>query len=333
MSIYSWPDFRSTLVDVCRRLNEPDAGRRFSRQWNALEILWKRLHNSGTGTTGPGAFQACNCDYPDRKPGHYDGDLLQALIQKGSGVLFGLCNSVAVKDLCDFDPLIEDESVKRKIRNLETELERLRGDSQDLQEQIDEKERERERLVDSLKSDHKKAAEAFKDYQDIMNGNTSVKLTNAVCRLVKLIRNNESHHGKTTSGRNREDPRNRKIFELAVGVFDVFFEGLLENPDQRLARPVFGVVNDSVDEVIAGIKVERRTGRAEAVKRNGGKEFSWEPGLDPGCVLDVEVLESDQLPKVWSKIDDWYGQRYRRIWVPVSIDGQDTICSFYEIDR
>ena len=49
--------------------------------------------------------------------------------------------------------------------------------------------------------------------------------------------------------------------------------------------------------------------------------------------LEVEVMEFDQLASVWSKIDDGYGQGYRRILVPVSIGGQEKICSFYEIAR
>ena len=49
--------------------------------------------------------------------------------------------------------------------------------------------------------------------------------------------------------------------------------------------------------------------------------------------LEVEVLESDQLASVWSKIDDGYGEGYRWILMSVSIGGQEKICSFYKIAR
>ena len=328
------------MLNEAPPLEGPNLGRGFMRRWNALENLWKCLHDSGTGTTGPGAFQACNCAYPNQERGHKDFDLLEALILKGSGDLYRLCNSVAVKDLCCFNPLIENEGVKRKIRSLETELGRLRGDlncqdgdSQDLQKRIDATERKREELNRPLREKHRAALKAFQLYQDNGNGNTKDFLIEQLCRLVTLVRNNESHLGKLVVGDDDETRRNREIFKRAIGVLDVFFEELLESPDQRLARPGFSGVNDSVDEIIADIKVESKRGRVEGevVEGNGGQAFSWKTGT--GESIDVEALESDQLAEYWERIDAFYGQGWRRILVPVNIGGQEKICSVYEIVR
>ena len=128
MPIYSWPDLSSTLVEVCKRLQQPtwDNPRfRFEGRWSALETLWNHLHRAGTGT-GSVEGSLCHGDSERQRLEHTADKLLEALITEGCGNLKRLCDSDAVDRLINLTPLIEDESKKERLSSFESHLKSLR---------------------------------------------------------------------------------------------------------------------------------------------------------------------------------------------------------------
>jgi len=55
---------------------------------------------------------------------------------------------------------------------------------------------------------------------------------------------------------------------------------------------------------------------------------------ESGPEVPVQVFESSDLPKHWSRIDEFEGPQYRRTTVPVVLSsGRKTQCHIYELNR
>ena len=143
----------------------------------------------------------------------------------------------------------------------------------DLQEDVDRVEREIEGLGNRLTIRHRMARERLWKYKRNATDTTVKELIEALCRLVRLVRNNMSHiKSKFDRGRNRE------IFKWSVDVLDLFFRGLLGNPDQRLAvyhtlrprGPDHHVIADITDERSTTSRVEGVVAKKTAVRHSNG---------------------------------------------------------------
>jgi gamma-glutamylcyclotransferase (GGCT)/AIG2-like uncharacterized protein YtfP len=61
----------------------------------------------------------------------------------------------------------------------------------------------------------------------------------------------------------------------------------------------------------------------------GFPAFRWMPG---GKDIDVWLLTSSRLPQHWKILDEFEGEAYRRILVPVETDHGMTVANIYEIN-
>ncbi len=103
---------------------------------------------------------------------------------------------------------------------------------------------------------------------------------------------------------------------------------LWDHPQERLAsygtlRP--GYCNHHHVSSIQGAWIDG-TIYGEVFERNNYPVFIWK--LD-GAAVPVQVLVSRDLPDSISKVDDFEGEGYRRIIVPVSMNGQVLACCVY----
>ena len=111
---------------------------------------------------------------------------------------------------------------------------------------------------------------------------------------------------------------------------DLLLNYILDQPDKRLA--VYGTlapggVNHSVLENIAGSWAEA-TLPGHIYYDDGLPYFKWD--LDAPLV-NIQVLESDILPKYWRELDRFEGENYGRIWIVARLaDGELSILNIYK---
>jgi gamma-glutamylcyclotransferase (GGCT)/AIG2-like uncharacterized protein YtfP len=90
--------------------------------------------------------------------------------------------------------------------------------------------------------------------------------------------------------------------------------------------------------VLAGLKGTWSPGRVHGhLHPEGWGQTEGYPALvydESAPEIAVEVLQSDDLPFHWARIDEFEGPQYRRTLVPVSFEsGQRLPCNIYELNR
>jgi gamma-glutamylcyclotransferase (GGCT)/AIG2-like uncharacterized protein YtfP len=113
---------------------------------------------------------------------------------------------------------------------------------------------------------------------------------------------------------------------------------LLDFPSHRLA--VYGSLTPGKKNhhVMAGMHGSWRT----AVLRGSLRNEGWGAGEGfPGFLWDgtqtavaAQVFSSADLPHHWSRLDEFEGEEYQRILVPVELeDGEIEVCNVYELAK
>ena len=174
---------------------------------------------------------------------------------------------------------------------------------------------------------HRDANDALERYKNQPGGIDN--LLGKVISLLWMIRSNIMHGSKNPGHPDlAEVSRGREICARWLGVVDPLFEMLLDYPSRRLAvcPPEDRHELDSLDH--RGKWSTKCSVGGEVESRGGRQAFSWKYDAEP---IDAQVLQSDQLPSLWPKTDAIYGQEYRRIRVPVNIDGTRKVCWIYEL--
>jgi gamma-glutamylcyclotransferase (GGCT)/AIG2-like uncharacterized protein YtfP len=59
---------------------------------------------------------------------------------------------------------------------------------------------------------------------------------------------------------------------------------------------------------------------------DGYRIFRWEEG---GARIDAQMLISNELPANWRRLDEFEGADYRRVVIPVELDGKEILASIY----
>jgi len=116
------------------------------------------------------------------------------------------------------------------------------------------------------------------------------------------------------------------------------FDRLLGFPSRRLA--VYGSLapGKKNHHMIAGIPGSWRKATLRGSLRNKGwgagegfPGFLWNGANTP---VDAQVFSSADLPHYWSRLDEFEGDEYRRILVPVEIEGGEMeICNVYALAK
>jgi gamma-glutamylcyclotransferase (GGCT)/AIG2-like uncharacterized protein YtfP len=125
------------------------------------------------------------------------------------------------------------------------------------------------------------------------------------------------------------DPRAR---ETSVTPLEKLFDILFDFPSQRLA--VYGSLrpHESNAAQLANVEGHWRDGTVQGIVEQPGEylEFTWVMAAPP---VSVKVLSAARLEDHFPRLDHFEGSRYRRILVPVMIDGLVSITNLYEGTR
>jgi gamma-glutamylcyclotransferase (GGCT)/AIG2-like uncharacterized protein YtfP len=55
---------------------------------------------------------------------------------------------------------------------------------------------------------------------------------------------------------------------------------------------------------------------------------------DNGDLIEVQVFESEELPAHWARLDEFEGEEYQRVLVPVFMANRSSVlCNIYELNR
>ncbi len=118
-------------------------------------------------------------------------------------------------------------------------------------------------------------------------------------------------------------------------ILDRLIEALLDFPEGRLAtygsllrgednhHRVATLVGNWIDGTVEGTLHDR-----------GWAARQGYPGLHhhiPGPPVPVGVLQSAALPGAWDRLDEFEGEGYRRILVPVETENATLVCYLYEL--
>ena len=148
--------------------------------------------------------------------------------------------------------------------------------------------------------------------------------------LIYVVRSNIAHSEKTPQGPDlAKSERDRIVSEATAIVIEDLFDFLFGRPSHHLA--VYGtlVPNAPNAQELSGLEGEWHEGEVNGViqKRDGFAEFSWSLSREP---VPVRVLSCPGLRDRFGRLDRFEGPRYRRILVPVLIDGIARISNIYE---
>jgi gamma-glutamylcyclotransferase (GGCT)/AIG2-like uncharacterized protein YtfP len=152
----------------------------------------------------------------------------------------------------------------------------------------------------------------------------------ATASLVYMVRSHIAHGGKAPpDSATAVSPRDRAICDVTSAVLEHFFDLLLDRPSHRLAtygtlKP--GEANASMLKDVTG---EWSEGTATGVIRqqNGFPAFR---GLLTGPPVVVKILASPQLPQHYEQLDQFEGNGYCRVLVPVKFESGSKICNIYQ---
>jgi hypothetical protein len=148
--------------------------------------------------------------------------------------------------------------------------------------------------------------------------------------VLYIVRSNIAHSNKTPRGPDvAKATRDRLVSSVTSSVLSDLYEVLFNTPSRRLA--VYGTLapghaNASQLDAING-KWHDGTVQGIVSDRDGFMEFCWTTSSDR---VSVKVLSAEGLPGEFGRLDRFEGPRYRRILVPVEIDGHPHVCNIYE---
>lgn len=147
--------------------------------------------------------------------------------------------------------------------------------------------------------------------------------------LLYIVRSNIAHGEKTPYGPDlAKRERDERVCRLVVPLCEVLVDLLLDQPSRRLVAYgtlAPGQVNHGVVDSLDG-QWRQCTVEASLTEDAGLPVLSWQPGVS--APLEAMLLESEDLPNHWQRLDAFEGSAYRRRLVPVSVrntDGASTL--------
>lgn len=151
-------------------------------------------------------------------------------------------------------------------------------------------------------------------------------------QLLYVIRSNIAHGEKTLRG---PDPdattRNARVTVVAQPAFEIVVDEVLARPSRRLAvygtlRPGecnYALLASHPHEVTPGRVLGRR------YTRDGLPSFDWR--AEQKGWVDVQLIESPDLPDLYESLDRFEGGQYERILVPIRTDAGLIVANIYAV--
>jgi gamma-glutamylcyclotransferase (GGCT)/AIG2-like uncharacterized protein YtfP len=234
-------------------------------------------------------------------------------------VLHGIDNQ-RLSDFCESESLLRLAELSPQIMNHNTLL-RQQYDPLNITDDV------RKKASDQ----HRQLLNALKRFtttpEDQSLRETLLKKT---ATLVYVVRSNIAHSEKTPHGPDRsKSERDQIVSEVTATVIEDMFDNFFERPSNRLA--VYGTLipGGANASELAGLEGEWLDGTVSGKfeDRDGFLEFHW---LLQGTEVPVKIFSGNGLREQLDRLDQFEGPRYRRILVPVLIEGTVHVSNIYE---
>jgi gamma-glutamylcyclotransferase (GGCT)/AIG2-like uncharacterized protein YtfP len=144
----------------------------------------------------------------------------------------------------------------------------------------------------------------------------------ALISLLYMVRSNNAHGEKTPNGPDLDKrDRDYSVCEVTAPVVDKILRLLLDHPERRLLT--YGTLSPGGANfnMLASITTYPRSVqiKGKIISRNGLNYFDrYYRSADP--MISCVMLESDDLPQIWPRLDDFEGKEYQRILLPYLTD-------------
>jgi gamma-glutamylcyclotransferase (GGCT)/AIG2-like uncharacterized protein YtfP len=176
---------------------------------------------------------------------------------------------------------------------------------------------------------HLKVRRALERFMETQGADELERILVRTADVLYVTRSNLMHGEKFAGPDPRRRARDRIIAAAATRVVQLFLDLTFDRPSTRLA--VYGSLRPggenaaALDDIAGSWREGSVYGVIEDV--NDIPVLSWGHGGDP---VEVLVLTSDDLPRHFGRLDEFEGNRYARILVPVeSADGEVVVANIY----
>ncbi len=178
---------------------------------------------------------------------------------------------------------------------------------------------------------HQSLTVAFDRWRDEGDEAARKAVLAALARVIWMVRSNIDH-GRKAGGPRSEDERrrDREVAHTTRRVIEAALEALLAFPSTKFATYGTLAPGGRHHHLIADLEGSWSKGavRGFIEERLGLPVFVWEWGAGD---VQVDLLESPELPRRWDEFDAFEGTQYRRIWVPVERPGKPlAVATLYE---
>lgn len=156
------------------------------------------------------------------------------------------------------------------------------------------------------------------------------KLFSELARVLLVVRNNLAHYGKTPYGPDRnKSSRDVAVCRTVQPILMIILEHILGFPNSKLGT--YGTLkpNNVNHEVLKNIKGDWVTGKVRGfIKEEDGLPFfTWSV---ESKTIELDLFVSESLQKELPRIDQFEGNRYHRIWIPIERNHIYEVCNIYE---
>lgn len=189
-------------------------------------------------------------------------------------------------------------------------------------------------LEKKAQDEHRQLTNAFSDWEREPSGQNQERVIKKLAQILLIIRSNIAHGEKTLKSPDRlKKERDRIVCKTTAPLVGLILELVYDHPKTKLA--VYGTLipggsNQSLLERITG--VWREAFVRGYLKQEKLSYFSWDASGDS---VPVKLFVSQDLPNLLSEIDEFEGEEYDRILLPIRIGATKalTVGQIYEDHR
>ena len=127
----------------------------------------------------------------------------------------------------------------------------------------------------------------------------------------------------------------RSVGSFLAPLLERMVEALFDFPERRLAAYGSLAPGEANHHILDGIEGSWSSGSVRGVRHDTGwgaglgyPGMRWDPTAEP---IEVQLFTSSDLPDHWERIDEFEGEAYGRILVPVETAEGEIVCHLYAV--